>query len=140
MLARILLTLAITAVATSPAAETHPSIELVERLQAAFNEHDVMAMAKCVTSDIAWYSVNGGEIAAEAVGKTALIEGMNAYFDAIPTARSETEHAYVSGKYVIARERAFWEQEGVTQSQSSLAIYEIEDNLIVRVWYYPAEK
>ena len=46
----------------------------------------------------------------------------------------------VSGRYVTVRERASWtSKSGEKRSQASLAVYEIRDGLVARVWYYPAE-
>ena len=62
------------------------------------------------------------------------------YFNALPSARATLESSMVSGSYVTARERASWKtKDGTERSQAALAVYEIRDGLIARVWYYPAE-
>jgi hypothetical protein len=123
---------------TGSMAETVP-LAVVERLMNAFNAHDVEAMAAAVTEDVQWFSVSGAEIGVEADGVDALKAGMKSYFEAIPTARSELEGSFVSGKYVVVRERAYWGAGESERSQSSLAVYEIAGELVRRVWYYPAE-
>ena len=50
------------------------------------------------------------------------------------------EDSLVSGRFVTVRERASWTSEsGEERSQASVAVYEIRDGLVARVWYYPAE-
>ena len=66
--------------------------------------------------------------------------GMTSYFESTPSARSIIEDSMVSGRYVTVRERASWKTgSGEERSQASVAVYEIRDGLIARVWYYPAE-
>ncbi len=43
-------------------------------------------------------------------------------------------------RFVTVWERAHWERGGEPASQSALAVYEIADGHIVRIWYYPAMK
>jgi hypothetical protein len=43
-------------------------------------------------------------------------------------------------RFVTVRERAFWTTKGGEErSQAAVAVYEIRDSLVERVWYYPAE-
>ena len=119
---------------------TTPPLEVVDALMRAFNEHDVDAMLTHVTDDVEWLSVQGAALAVEASGKSALREGMASYFENIPSARSTVEDSILSGRLVTVRERASWtNKSGEDRSQTSIAVYEIHDGLIARVWYYPAE-
>ncbi len=118
----------------------HPSRAAVDRLLQAFNDHDVDAMLAGVTDDIGWYYVQDAAVTVEAEGKQALRKGMTGYFKAIPSARSAFEESMVSGAYVTVRERASWRQQEQDLSQSSLAVYQVRDGLVARVWYYPVER
>ncbi len=127
--------------ATSP-------LEVVEALMRAFNEHDVDAMLAHVTEDVEWMSVpaEGASLAVEATGKSALRERMMSYFEGIPSARAVIEDWMASSddggsRFVTVRERASWtsKESGDERSQTSIAVYEIRDSLVARVWYYPAE-
>jgi hypothetical protein len=122
------------------AQESDPSIQLVEQMMNAFSLQDEEAMAATLSDDIGWYSILGDTLTVQAEGKEALFIGLRSYFESIPSAHSEIEESFLSGKYVIIRERGYWHQDGVQRSQSSLAVYEIKDGLIARVWYYPAEE
>jgi hypothetical protein len=50
------------------------------------------------------------------------------------------EKMMVSGSFIAVQERAFWTTDkGKEVSQQSLAVYELQDGLIRRVYYFPAE-
>ncbi len=114
--------------------QTDP-ISVLYRMTHAFNVHDVAAMVANVADDIEWFSVAGNAVEREASGKDAFRQAMEAYFEALPEARSEIESAVVAGDFVSVRERAFW---GSNQSQVALGVFEIRAGKIARVWYYPA--
>lgn len=113
--------------------------EVVERYMAAYNDHDVDAMLELVDPDIQWLSVDGDRISVETDGAEALAEAMRGYFEAVPSTRSSIESMMVSGQRVSVRERAHWESSGQPRSQAALAVYEISEGRIVRVWYFSAE-
>ena len=115
-------------------------LEQVEGLTAAFNAHDIDAMTAFLAEDVEWLAISGHEITVEASGKSGLAQAMTDYFKNVPSARSEIEGSFVSGSYVVVRERALWKQQGQERSQSSLAVYQLADGLIKRVWYFPVEK
>jgi len=93
-----------------------------------------------VTDDVKWLSLVADSVVIEASGRGALKQAMQSYFKAIPSARSEIEAALLSGSFVAVRERAFWQGKVGEKSQFSLAVYEVRDEKILRVWYFPAEK
>lgn len=114
-------------------------LALVQNLIDAFNAHDVDTMMTMVSNDIQWLSIGADSVVKETDGKHALRKAMRDYFKAIPSARSEIEGALPSGSFVAVRERAFWSTEQGERSQTSLAVYEIGEGKILRVWYFPAE-
>ena len=120
--------------------ESGSPIATVERFVEAFNEHDVEKMLELVHQEIQWFSLSGDSIGVETEGAVALAEGMRGYFAAIPSSRSTIEEIMEAGRFVSVRERVEWEGKSGTRTQSALAVYEIEDGLIRRVWYYPAQK
>ncbi len=132
MIALLAFALAASACAQSPE-------EVVERYMAAYNAHDVDAMLELVDPGVQWLSVDGDRISVETEGAKALAEAMRGYFEAAPSTRSSIESMMVSGKRVSVRERAHWESSGQSRSQVALAVYEIADGRIVRVWYFSAE-
>lgn len=66
--------------------------------------------------------------------------GNAGYFKAMPSARSEIEAALLSGSFVAVRERVFCQGKDGEKSRFSLAVYEVLNEKISRVWYFPAEK
>lgn len=113
---------------------------VVRKFEAAFNKHDVAAMAVLVTDDAQWLSVNGDKLSVETSGKAALETWLTGYFKSCPTCHSEFEDVRVSGSFVTTHERATWESKSGPKAQRSLSVYEVRGGLIRRVWYYPAEQ
>ena len=108
---------------------------------AAFNAKDVDAMTKLVAEDFVWYNVEGDQMSVESRGRDALRKGMESYFKSLPSSRSEMHMLATNGNFVSVRERATWKSKsGEDRSQNALAIYEVVDGLIKRVWYYPVQK
>lgn len=103
----------------------------------AFNRHNAEDLLSWVTPDVAWMSVMGDSTVVEVRGREMLLSYMQTYFEAQPTVRSEVEDAVVTGDFVAVRERASWTTAGgEARSQAALAVYEVRDGLIQRVWYY----
>jgi uncharacterized protein (TIGR02246 family) len=113
--------------------------ELVERYMAAYNDHDAAAMLELAHPDIQWLSIEGDEVQVVTEGRDALGEAMQGYFDSAPSSRSVIEATMTSGSRVSVRERAEWETASGTRSRAALAVYEIVDGLIRRVWYFPSD-
>ena len=97
-------------------------------------------MLEACAEDIVWMSVGADEIAVEASGAGALREGMTAYFESLPSARSVLRSAVQSGPFVSTVEEARWEAGGETRSQCSAAVYEVRDGKIRNVWYFPSHE
>lgn len=105
----------------------------------AFNAGDVQAMAKMQHPDIEWLSVSGATVSTEVAGRDALSKNMAEYFKSPTKVTGKLRDWSVNPPYVSVTETASWTTKGGEQkSQSSLTVYELEDNLIRRVWYYPA--
>jgi hypothetical protein len=90
--------------------------------------------------DVQWLSVDGEKISVETAGHDALRNYMKRYFASIPSARSKIERSMLAGQYVTVWERASWQAKSGEKSQSALAVYELKNNHIFRVWYYPMMK
>lgn len=112
--------------------------EVITAQLEAFNAGDVEAMVANVAEDFVYFAVDAGGAAAELQGREAFFRSMQEYFASTPGARGEIEEMFPVGGYVAVRERAYWQQGGREVSQAALAVYEIRDGLIHRVWYYPA--
>ena len=113
--------------------------EQVEQFVAAFNDHNAERMAQYVTEDVQWLSVNGDKITVETSGKENLVAAMSGYFKSCPSCQSQLEDFTVLGSRISVVEEASWRGNGELRSQKSLAVYEFSNNLIHRVYYFPAE-
>ena len=105
----------------------------------AFNAGNVEAMTKMQHPNIQWLSVKGNAVSVEVSGRAALAKNMTEYFKS-PTKVTGTLKGWnVNTPYVSVTETASWTaKDGTKKIQSSMTVYELEDNLIRRVWYYPA--
>lgn len=128
----------ILAMAASVASGQSPG-EVVERYLAAYNNHDVAAMLALAHPDIQWLSIEGHRVRVETEGAEALGKALRDYFDVVPSARSTIDSKMVSGNRVSVRERVHWESAAGPKAQAALSVYEIDDGLVRRVWYFPAE-
>ena len=116
------------------AQEAEPtSLAAAQALMDAFNEHDAEAMAALVTSDFElYYFGEDGVASLSTQGPEQLRADMVSYFARRPSVRSTIVGAIDGPVFVSFREQ-------IVGGQSSLAVYEVRDGLIRRVWYYPAE-
>lgn len=114
--------------------------QVVREFIAAFNAHDAAAMAKFVTEDVQWLSIEGEKISIETSGKSALVSAMGAYFKSCPTCRSQLAESISSLERVGAVEIAHWEGKNGPRTQRGICVYEFTGDLIRRVYYFPAEK
>lgn len=129
------------AMPASPAAQTpEPKEQRVREYISAFNKRDIDTMLSMVSDDIQWISVAGDKVTIETQGKARLRESLAAYFESVPSARSELEWVRVTASRVAALEKAMWQSKSGPRSQASLSVYEFSGGLISRVYYYPAEK
>ncbi|MEO1100687.1 MAG: nuclear transport factor 2 family protein [Pseudomonadota bacterium] len=119
--------------------EQHDENAIISSYTKAYNDRDITAMSALMHSDIQWLSVEGDQITVVADGKVDLVAQMTDYV-ASPTATTSTlDGSIADGPFFAVREIASWPgADGSTAEQSALAIYEVSDGLILRVWYYPA--
>lgn len=117
-----------------------PIEQRVRDYVSAFNERKIDTVLGMVTDSIQWLSVMGDELAVETQGKQKLRESMEAYFKSTPSAKSELQWVQVTASRAAALENASWESKSGPKTQGSLCVYEFEDGLISRVYYFPLEK
>lgn len=109
------------------------ALDVARQLVDAFNRHDPQAMAALVTEEFELYYVgDDGKAALALTGPAALEQEMIGYFKAQPNVASEITDQVDGEAFVSFREQ-------IVGGASSLAVYEVRDGKIRRVWYYPAE-
>ena len=116
--------------------QDHP---LITAYSQAYNDKDIAAMTAFMHPDIEWLSVTGNKIVVEVSGKEALSTSMQEWFENPDLPKGKLRDWSLNGNYVAVTETAFWTtKEGEDKSQSALTVYELEDALIRRVYYYPS--
>jgi len=119
--------------------EEPAGVQAVRAFVEAFNERDLDGLLALAHEEIEWASVSGTEVAVETRGRLELAAGLESYFEGCPTCRSELLWIEAAGTRVATHERASWTTTAGPKAQSSLAVYELEEGAIRRVYYYPAE-
>ena len=103
----------------------------------SYNGRDVPGMSELMHPDAQWLTVYGENIEIMADGKKDLTQQIK---DLPTSARSQSSIGEIieTGPYLSVIETAVWiDNDGIEQSQSALVIYEMKDDLIFKVWYYP---
>lgn len=124
--------------APAPALAPDAGAQLVQSFVDAFNQRKLDSMMALATDSVEWLNLSGATVSTEAAGKEALTQSLKSYFASCPSCRSEITILGQSGPFLVAIERAIWESGGVTKSQESMSVYQLEKSLIQRVWYFPA--
>lgn len=107
----------------------------------AYNSRDLDAMMALMHDEVEWLAVEGSTVSVFANGKQDLADQMKGYFASPMVTSSTIDRSLTDGQFVAAREIASWTaKDGTQRSQSALAVYQIEDGLVRRVWYYPASR
>lgn len=114
--------------------------DIIKKFIAAYNQKDLGTMLSMTAPAMKWLSVTGHQISIETSNQQELKSAMQGYFDSMPDARSEVRNLHHSGPFVYALEEAFWTVEGTEKSQCSMAIYELADEKIKHVWYFPSHE
>jgi len=130
----------VTASATGDQANSK-QIEIISAYSNAWNTKNISQMAALMHPDIEWLSVNDSIISVESKGKTQLVEAMREWFTDTNLTTGSLRDWSVNGNFVAVTETAAWlDKSQKNQSQSSLTVYELQNNLIRRVYYYPSVK
>ncbi|MCI5045262.1 MAG: nuclear transport factor 2 family protein [Aquisalinus sp.] len=105
----------------------------------AFNERDIERMSTMMHEDIEWIDISGSTQSVSYSGKDAMTEGITAYFANGYDGQSKMTELSANGNFISGVETVFWQTAaGQNRSQSATVVYELEDSLIRRVWYFAA--
>lgn len=107
--------------------------EVVRRFVDAYNRHDIASMISLVDSDIKWYSINGANLSTETANAAELRKFLDGYFTRCADCRSKISDLRQNGNTVSFVETT-------AAGQSSLAVYDVNNGKISRVYYFPAFK
>lgn len=111
----------------------------IEAHVAAFNEADFERIEALQHPDIEWFGIDQDQMTLEMSGRDDLLVMLRAYREGNPTVTGHLSEWSRVGNFVSVVETARWQDDdGTAMEQKALAVYEFEDDLIRRVWYYPA--
>jgi hypothetical protein len=126
--------------ATVPQATPSSSQQIVSKYVEAYNARDLEGMSALAHPDIEWLNIEESKVSSAANGKVDLMAQMGDYFSSPQVTTSTLSGFSVNGSYVAVTETAHWKtSNGETKQQAAIAVYQLTDGLIRRVWYYPAE-
>ena len=125
---------------TSSALEAE-QLRTIDRYVAAYNARQLDDMAALMHPDIQWLSVEGAAVTLVADGKDDLVAQMRDYIASPRATVSSIESSVADGDFIAVREKARWRgEDGAENAQSALAVYQVSDGLVRRVWYYPSSR
>lgn len=114
---------------------------IVESYTKAYNAGDAEAMGKLMHADIQWLTAKDDQISVTVQGKADMVSGLEGYFKSPMKITSTLSGWGENGDYVSVIETASWmTRSGEKRSQSSNVVYQIEDGMVRRVWYFPEQK
>ncbi|MCB1606849.1 MAG: nuclear transport factor 2 family protein [Xanthomonadales bacterium] len=118
---------------------TAAAADVVRAYFAAINRQDQNAATALLASDVQWLAIEGGRSLLEADGREAMQRTLGAYFAATPDARSEVE-VFARGVHRVAvYECVRWRTAGGSQRRCAHGLFEVQGEVIQRVWFWPAE-
>lgn len=134
----IIVTLFLMGCSQASAPEGHPKIAAYSN---AYNEKDIATMEALMHPDIEWVGISGNDIEVHISGKDTLVKEMTAWFESPKLPKGALRDWSINGDYIAVTETAYWTTDaGEDKSQSALTVYQLEDDLIRRVYYYPDTK
>ena len=114
----------------------HPTVKAYSN---AYNAKDIDTLKSLMHPDIEWVSVTGSEIQVHISGKDALSKKMQDWFKNPKLPTGSLKGWSLNGDYVAVTETAHWTTDaGEAKSQSALTVYQFQNGLIRRVYYYAA--
>lgn len=126
--------------AASDPSQLKDNRQIIENFVAAYNAQDIDGMRPYIHPDIEWISIEGSSSSVVSKGADALEKELEAYFSAPNAPTSSLKDWSVNVNFLAVTETARWTgKDGEPREQSSLAVYQMKQGMIRRVWYYPAQ-
>jgi hypothetical protein len=117
---------------------TTPEAVALRAYYDAFNRHEADGTAAFLAEGVKWYSVSGDTQSLDGNGRAAIRDWLAGYFKQLPDVKSDVLELRQTGPHLFVHERVSWmSTSGAAKRASALAIYEVRDGLIQRVWYFP---
>jgi len=111
---------------------------IVAQYVKSYQQKDIQGMSRLMHPQIRWLSVKEQQLSLEVSGKNALIKAMRKTFNSSGKVESALLWSKALGGFVSAFEKASWPSQGEMKSQCSPVVYQLKDDQILNVWYFPA--
>ncbi len=105
-------------------------VDIIQRQDNAYNAHDIEAFLATYSPDIELYSYPDSLLMS---GLEAMRNAYGPRFETTTTLHAEIRNRIVLGNFVVDLERVIGLDEG--RVVNAVAIYEVEEGLIRRVWF-----
>lgn len=106
---------------------------------AAYNAHDIDRMLSLVHPELRYMFINNEQLHLETNSKKVLANYLVDFFKQQPKAQSKVISSQQHGPFIQQIEQAIYTTAaGVVRSQCSLSVYQMQDQLIINVWYFDA--
>ncbi|MCE7735547.1 MAG: steroid delta-isomerase [Candidatus Heimdallarchaeota archaeon] len=97
----------------------------------AYNSQDIENFLNCYSDDVQVYMLEQGKMITD--GKGQLRTAMTSAFEAMPNSRTELISRITQGKLIVDHEKITGHE--ADKAILSIAIYEINDNKISKLWF-----
>lgn len=112
-------------------------LKVLQKQVEAFNSKDINSLVRNVTQDFKWYYIGSDSLILEVDGQEKFRTSMESYFNFISEVETVIDDYTVEGNKISFKETVHYQTSaGKEGSASAMAIYEIKDGLIFRVWYF----
>lgn len=111
--------------------------DIVSEQVLAFNAGDVDRLVDQVSEDFKWYYIGSDTLLLELSGKEQFKANMSGYFSEVKSVHAEISEYAIDGNRMSFKEVVTYETvSGKKGSTSAMAVYEVQNDLIYRVWYF----
>ena len=121
----------------TPAACPPANARLLHAYFAAYNSGDLATIRQLLHRNVTWLSIKEDTVVVEYHGRDALLDVIRDY-QSDGGSVSSIATLDTTGPWVYVREIVSWDGPRGPQQQAALSVYQIENERIRRVWYYPA--
>ena len=117
-------------------AQQKKEIAILNNQIKAFNDRDIDLLVENIDENFEWFFITSDTMWVEVSGREQFRNGMESYFNSIPTVRSEISDLAIVGDRISFKETVYWENKKEKFSQEALGVYQIKNSKIFRAWYY----
>ena len=123
-------------VARGPLGESDPSLALIERFNAAFNQQDIESVMALMTEDCVFENTFPAPDGTRSEGQAAVRAAFVEFFNSSPDARFETERTLVGAEHVVVHWCYRWRNADGVGHVRGIDVFTLRDGEIVEKLAY----